>query len=268
LTIWIPTTALRAVFGVHLLPTAKARLLTAAFFFKQTNNQTAKWRRAFFKNLLFLGDFQMTATVEQRQFNKYPIHAPLNPDIWHRASKHEKRASAIALTYTFLVDGGKITKCPPAKRKGGLNKIFEKEVRSKAYENWHDKFLAGDDFSDKGPRFTSKAIPETSASKRDTERKSGVSHANFSGAVIIDIAGKLKARKASHAAFEYDIDLVSDEALRASAQRGDKRSQKIVELIEDSADDVSDANRRSTISDDFNLCNVDITHNARLKLAA
>ena len=51
----------------------------------------------------------------------------------------------------------------------------------------------------------------TAAAKRDTERKAGISHAAFGGAVI-NINGKLQARKASHATTETYIHLVSAEA--------------------------------------------------------
>jgi hypothetical protein len=213
----------------------------------------------------------MSASTAQRTFNTYPINKPLKPDIWHRVPKHEKRMSAIALTYAFLLDGGQITKCPPAKRrKGGRTEIFTKDVRApKAHKKWNRKFYSGDDFTQKGPRFTSKPVPENSSAKRDIERKGGTSHAEFSGAVIIDINGKLQARKESHATTEYHIDLVSDDALRASAKRdGGRHSQKIVQLIEDVGDDVTDAYRSATISDDDNLNNVDLAHNKRLKLAA
>jgi hypothetical protein len=49
---------------------------------------------------------------------------------------------------------------------------------------------------------------------------------------------------------------------------GGKHSQKIVELIEDSGDDLSDANQRATIHDHLNLNNIDHAHNAKFKLAA
>jgi hypothetical protein len=98
-------------------------------------------------------------------------------------------------------------------------------------------------------------------------RKGGTSHATFSGAVV-DINGTLEARKESHATSEAYIDLVSDAALRASAKRGDRHAQKIVELIEDGHDNVTDAYRSATIRDEFNLNGVDHAHNRRLKLAA
>ena len=136
------------------------------------------------------------------------------------------------------------------------------------HEQWSRKFFAGDDFTAKGPRFLSKPISERAADQRDIERKAGISHATFSGAVV-DISGKLEARKDSHATTEYLIDLVSDDALRASAKRdGGRHAQKIVQLIEDSGDDLSDANRRATIRDDLNLINNDHAHNAKFKLAA
>jgi hypothetical protein len=211
----------------------------------------------------------MTASAQQRLFNQYPIHKPLNPDIWHRVPKEEKRSSAIALVYSFLLGGGTITKCPAKKRKGGKPEIFGKDSRApKAHEKWNRKFYAGDDFTQKGPRFTSKPVPENSAAKRDIERKAGVSHSEFTGSVI-DIGGKLQERNARHATSEAYIDLVSDNALRESAKRdGGRHSHKIVTLIEDSGDDVKDAYRSATIRDDLNLNAVDHAHNAKFKLAA
>ena len=201
---------------------------------------------------LNLGSFNMSASEQQRMFNPYPIHKPLSPDIWHRVPKEEKRLSAIALVYSFLLGGGQITKAPAKKSKGGRPQIFQKDVRdAKGHEKWNRKFLAGDDFTTKAPRFTSKPIPENSAAKRDTERKAGISHAAFGGAVI-NINGKLQARKASHATTETYIDLVSDEAdsRQREARRG--RSHKIVKLIEDGHDDVTDAYRSATIRDELN----------------
>jgi hypothetical protein len=211
----------------------------------------------------------MSVSEQQRLFNQYPTRAAFKPDIWHRLRKDEKRIEASALVDNFLREGGQIIKAPAKKRKGGRPEIFNKDTRAvKAHEKWSRKFYSGDDFTQKGPRFTSKPVPENSAAKRDTERKGGTSHAEFSGSVI-DINGKLQARKESHATTEYHIDLVSDTALTDSAKRdGGRHSQKIVTLIEDSADDVTDANRRATIRDDDNLNGVDHSHNKRLKLAA
>jgi hypothetical protein len=210
----------------------------------------------------------MSVSIAQRDFNKYPIHKPLCLDIWHRVPKHEKRNSAIALTYSFLLAGGQITKVPAKNSKGGIPEIFHKDTRAvKSHERWNKKFYAGDDFTAKGPRFTSKPVPENSAAKRDVARKGGVSHVGFTGAVV-DINGTLKARKESHATSEAYIDLVSDDALRASAKRGDRHAHKIVTLIEDGCDDVTDAYRAATISDDFNLNGIDHVHNAKFKLAA
>ena len=178
--------------------------------------------------------------------------------------------SAIALTYAFLLDRGQITKVATTKkRKGGRPEIFQKDTRaSAAHERWSKKYFAGDDFTTTGPRFTSKPISERAADQRDIESKAGISHSDFTGAVV-DINGKLQARKAFHATSEAFIDLVSDGALAASAKRdGGKHSHKIVTLIEDSADDLSDANRRSTIHDHMNLNNVDYAHNAKFRLAA
>jgi hypothetical protein len=213
--------------------------------------------------------FNMSVSEEQRAFNKYPVKEAFKPDIWHRASKDQKRIETNALVDAFLRQGGQITVAPAKKRKGGRTEIFGKDTRApKVHEHWNRKFYAGDDFVQKGPRFLSKPISERAADKRDIERKGGVAHAAFTGAVT-DINGKLQARKESHATTEYHIDLVSDAALRASAKRdGGRHSQKIVTLIEDSADDVTDANRRATIRDDDNLNGVDHAHNRRFKLAA
>jgi hypothetical protein len=203
------------------------------------------------------------------QFNAYPVRKPFVADIWYRWQKHEKREATSALVADFLAAGGKITKAEPKKRKGGRPEIFGKDTRApKVHEHWSRKFFAGDDFTAKGPRFTSKPISERAADQRDTERKAGISHSDFTGAVVA-IGGKLKAKKASHATTEYHIDLVSDSALSASAKRdGGRHAQKIVKLIEDTGDDLSDANRRSTIHDDLNLTAVDHVHNAKFKLAA
>ena len=209
----------------------------------------------------------MSASTQQRQFNKYPIAKPINLDSWHGLSKQDKRNSVIALTYSFLLAGGQIIKAPAKKSKGGRPEIFQKDTRAvKSHERWNKKFYAGDDFTQKGPRFTSKPIPENSAAKRDVERKAGTVHAEFSGAVV-DINGTLKARKESHATSEAYVDLVSDAALRASAKRGDKHAQKIVQLIEDGHDSVTDAYRSATIATNW-IINVDHDHNAKLKLAA
>jgi hypothetical protein len=211
----------------------------------------------------------MSVSEEQRQFNKYPVAKAYKPDIWRDLSKQDKRLSTIALAYSFLLGGGKITKAPAKKNKGGRAQIFTKDTRdAKGHERWSKKFFAGDDFTTSGPRFTSKPISERAADQRDVERKAGTSHSTFSGAVI-DIGGKLMERKASHAKDEAFIDLVSDDALLASAKRGGGRhAQKIVKLIEDGCDDVTDAYRAATIRDDFNLNNVDHAHNAKFKLAA
>jgi hypothetical protein len=180
----------------------------------------------------------MTATAEQRTFNPYPIHQPLSPDIWHRFPKHEKRASAIALTYSFLLDGGAITKCPPAKkRKGERPEIFGKDTKApKAHDKWSRKFFAGDDFTQKGPRFTSKPISDKSIDKRDVAHKAGTSHTDFIGSVV-DIGGKLMPRSLKN-------------------------------VSHDSGDDISDAYNRATIHDNLNLNNVDYDHIERFKLAA
>ena len=67
----------------------------------------------------------MSASQQQRLFNQYPINKPLNLDIWYGCSKEEKRMSAIALTYAFLLDRGQITKVATTKkRKGGRPRDF------------------------------------------------------------------------------------------------------------------------------------------------
>jgi hypothetical protein len=178
--------------------------------------------------------------------------------------------SAIALTYAFLLGGGQINKVPPAKkRKGGRPEIFQKDTRTSAtHERWNRKFFAGDDFTQRGPRFTSKPISDKSADQRGVVHKAGVSHVDFTGAVV-DIDGKLQARTALHATNEARVDTVSDAALSAGAKRdGGRHTQKVVRLVEDTSDDLSDAYRRATIRDEFNLNNVDHAHNQRFKLAA
>jgi hypothetical protein len=211
----------------------------------------------------------MSVSTQQRQFNKYPIAKPINLDSWYGCSKEDKRNSAIALIYSFLLEGGQIKVAPTKKRKDSIPQIFQKDTRAtKEHEKWNRKFYSGDDFTQKGPRFTSKPISERAADQRDLVRKAGISHATFSGAVV-DINGKLQARKASHTTTEYLIDLVSHNALRASAKRdGGKLAQKIVKLVEDGHDDVTDAYRSATIADELNYLNVDHDHNAKLKLAA
>jgi hypothetical protein len=84
----------------------------------------------------------MTTSDSQKRFNQYPVKA-FKRDIWHGCSKEEKRNSATALTYSFLLAGGQITKAPPAKkRKGGRAEIFNKDTRAvKAHEHWNKKFL-------------------------------------------------------------------------------------------------------------------------------
>jgi hypothetical protein len=200
----------------------------------------------------------MSVSTQQRLFNQYPVRT-FNRDVWYGLSKADKRASTIALTYSFLIEGGQITKAPPAKqRKGGRAELFQKDTRATAeHARWNRKFFAGDDFTQKGPRFTSKPISEKSADQRDVERKAGVSHSEFIGAVV-DINGKLLPRNALHVTEEAPVDMVS--------AGGSK--QKVVTLIEDAGDDLSDAHRRATIRDHYNLNNTDYTHNARFKLAA
>jgi hypothetical protein len=73
----------------------------------------------------------------------------------------------------------------------------------------------------------------------------------------VSINGKLAPRHALHTADEAPVDMVSKGG-----------SEKVVTLVNDAADDLSDANRRARIRDELNLTNVDHTHNARFKLAA
>jgi hypothetical protein len=198
----------------------------------------------------------MSASQQQRLFNQYPT--PFKPDIWRGFSKEQRRTSAIALLYGFLLEGGQITKAPPAKkRKGGRPEIFQNDTRaSAAHARWNRKFYAGDDLTQRGPRFTSKPVSEKAIDRRDIERKAGVSHSEFVGAVV-DINGKLQPRNAPHTADEAPVDLVSKGG-----------SEKVVQLIADTKDDLSDARRRATIRDELNLNNVDHAHMAKFKLAA
>jgi hypothetical protein len=200
----------------------------------------------------------MTTSDSQKRFNKYPIKT-FKRDIWHGCSKDEKRVEAGALIDAYLREGGEIIKAPAKKRRGGGRpEIFTKDVRApKVYEHWNKKFFAGDDFTAKGPRFTSKPVSEKSADQRDLARKAGVSHAEFTGAVV-EVAGKLQPRTVDHATDEAPIDLVSKSGSR----------EKVVQLIPDTADDLSDARRRARIRDELNLNNLDHTHNAKFKLAA
>ena len=179
----------------------------------------------------------MSASEQQRTFNPYPIHKPLSPDIWHHVPKEEKRLSAIALTYSFLLQGGRIFKAPAKQRKDGRPQIFQKDISdAKGHERWSRKFYGGDDFTQSGPRFTSKPISEKSADKRDVAHKAGASHIEFTGAVVA-IAGKLLPRS-------------------------------LQGVSHDAGDDLSDAYNRATIHDHFNLNNIDHAHNAQFKLAA
>jgi hypothetical protein len=200
-----------------------------------------------------IGLFKMTTS----RFNPYPV-SKFVPDIWHKSSKDEKRVEATALVDAFLRDGGQIIKAPAKKRKaGGRTEIFTKDTHAvKVHDYWNRKFLAGDDFTAKGPRFTSKPISEKAIDQRDIERKAGVSHSEFAGAVV-EINGKLQPRNAPHTADEALVDMVSKGG-----------SEKVVQLIPDAADDLSDANRRAKIRDELNLNDVDYTHNAKLKLVA
>jgi hypothetical protein len=192
-------------------------------------------------------------------FNPYPVRKPFVADIWHKSSKEQKRVEAAALVDAFLRDGGQITKAPAKKRKaGGRTEIFTKDTRAvKEHDYWNRKFLAGDDFTQKGPRFTSKPISEKAVDKADVERKAGVAHEEFTGAVVA-VNGKLQPRTVDHAIIdEAPVDLVSKGG-----------SEKIVKLVNDTADDLSDARRRTRIRDELNLNNVDYIHADKFKLAA
>jgi hypothetical protein len=229
--------------------------LRPLFYQKKTNQSVGQQAIIFSKT--YLGYFNMSVSEQQRLFNPYPIKEFV-PDIWHGLSKADKRNSTVALTYAYLLDGGLITKAPPKKRKGSRPEIFTKDTRAvKVHEYWSRKFYAGDDFTAKGPRFTSKPIPEKSADKRDIERKAGVSHSEFVGAVV-EINGKLQPRNAPHTADEALVDMVSSGG----------NSEKVVVFFEDAGDDLSDAYRRARIRDDLNLNAVDHAHNAKFKLAA
>jgi hypothetical protein len=206
-----------------------------------------------------LGYFNMSVSEQQRLFNQYPVKEAFKPDVWHRASKDEKRIEANALVEDFLRGGGQITKVPEKKRRKGGNpdQIFQTDTRApKVHEHWSRKFFAGDDFTAKGPRFTSKPVSEKAIDKADIEHKAGVAHEEFTGAVI-EIAGKLQPAHVDHAIDEAVVDLVSKGG-----------SEKVVKLVADTKDALSDADRRAKIRDELNLNDVDYTHNARLKLAA
>jgi hypothetical protein len=255
--------------GVHLLTYCPGRDFGCALFFIKNHNQSVGQTGIIFSKLYWA--FKMSVSEQQREFNKYPAAKTFKPDIWRGLPKEERRNSTIALTYNFLLGGGKITKVPMTKkRKGGTPDIgFQKDTRAvKAHDKWNRKFFAGDDFTAKGPRFTSKPISERAADQRDVERKGGAAHATFSGAIIDVGGGKLQGRNARHATSEAYIDLVSDDALRASAKRGDRHAQKIVKLIEDSCDDVTDAYQSAMIDDKYNINGIDHAHNAKFKFAA
>jgi hypothetical protein len=187
------------------------------------------------------------------------------------------------LVAEFLAKGGEIERAPASKKHGpGRPRIFSGEgtIKSASYERGVKKFFAGDDFvhreRDKktgkivntGPQFTSRPVRENSSAKRDTERKAGVAHENFAGAVVA-VGYKLRSRTSLHAVDKADVDLVSNRALAASAKRdGSRRSRQVVKIIEDAADDVLDAERCATVSDDLNLNNVEHEHFEKFNLAA
>jgi hypothetical protein len=191
-------------------------------------------------------------------FNQYPVRKPFVADIWHKSSKDQKRIEATALVDAFLRDGGQITNAPAKKRKaGGRTEIFTKDTHAvKVHEYWSRKFYAGDDFTAREPRFTSKRVSEKSIDKADVARKAGVAHEEFAGAVVT-INGKLQPAHVDHAIDEAVVDLVSKGG-----------SEKVVQLVADTKDALSDADRRAKIRDELNLNDVDYTHAARLKLAA
>jgi hypothetical protein len=209
------------------------------------------------------------ATTAQRQFNRYPGSAPIRPDIWRGLSKAKKRLEARVLAANFFWTGGGITRAPAKKSRGlGRPKIFGKDAKSATYGRDVQKFFRGDDFAQSGPRFTSRAVSDSSASKRNAEVKAGAASDGFAGAVI-SIDGKLRPRASLHAVDRAPIDLVSDRAERASAKRdGGRRARHVVAIVEDAADDICDASKRATVRDDLNLMAVDHDHLSRLKLAA
>jgi hypothetical protein len=181
----------------------------------------------------------MTATIAQRQFNPFKDFSKRTlPDIWHGLMKSQKRENLRALVYGFLVEGGEIIKVPAKKHRGaGRPRIFGKDSRAAAYRRDTSRFFNGHDFPQSGPRWTSKPVPDDSASKRDAARHAGVGHQDFSGAVI-EINGKLRSRQVGF------------------------------KIVEDTADDMDDASKRATIRDDLNQMAVDREHLERFKLAA
>ena len=84
-----------------------------------------------------------------------------------------------------------------------------------------------------------------------------MAHEEFTGAVVA-VNGKLQPRTVDHAIIdEAPVDLVSKGG-----------SEKIVKLVNDTADDLSDTHRRAKIRDELNLNATDYTHLKRFKLAA
>ena len=178
----------------------------------------------------------MTATAAQQRFNQYPSR-PFKPDIWHRLPKIDKRENLKALVYVYLINGGQIERAPPKKSRGaGRPRIFGKDSRSAAYDRDTVRFLSGHDFTQSGPRWTSKPVRDDSASKRDATSHAGISHPDFRGAVT-EINGRLRPRQVGN-------------------------------VIADTADKVHDSAKRATIRDELNLNAVDFEHSNRLKLAA
>jgi hypothetical protein len=229
--------------------------LRPLFYQKNHNQSVGQTGNHIFQ--ILLGIFNMSVSEQQRLFNQYPTKAAFKPDIWHRLRKDEKRIEASALIDAYLREGGEIIKAPAKKRKNGRPDVFQNDTRAtKAHERWNKKFYSGDDFTAKGPRFTSRPISEKAIDKRDVERKAGVSHSEFVGAVV-EINGKLQPRNAPHTADEALVDMVSKGG-----------SEKVVQLVADTKDELSDANRRARIRDELNLNDTDYTHNARFKLAA
>jgi hypothetical protein len=175
----------------------------------------------------------------------------------------------VALIYCYLVGGGKITRPLEKKKRGpGRPQIFGKDTKSASYSRDVTRFYSGHDFTQSGPRWTSRPVRDDSAAKRDAQRKAGVSSDDFAGAVV-EAGGKLGSKRALHAVDRAPIDLVSDRTMAESAKRdGGRRARQVVKLIEDTADDLRDASNNASIRDDMNLNAVDHEHLDRFRLAA
>jgi hypothetical protein len=132
-----------------------------------------------------------------------------------------------------LAVGGEIIKVRAGKHRSDGRPIFGKDSKSAAYKRDASRFFSGHDLTQKGPRWTAKAVPHNSATKRDAERKAGISHQDFAGAVI-EIGGKLRSKAVLHAVVDQaPVDLVSDAALAASAKRGGRSAQQALRVVED-----------------------------------